>query len=265
MPSGEWTRLSVSDAPDRVDITIDWPERRNALDFATWDELDLVMADVERRDTVRVVTLTGNGSSFCAGVSFDAIGDSLKIERHSYPSFIRRWANVADRFERAAQPTVAAINGPAIGAGFEIALACDIRIASERAVFAMPQMQMGIIPDAGGTSRLSRAAGAAVAKDMILTSRIMDAEEALRTGIVSRVVPHDRLQAETDEIAERLRALPWPSGHFANVAIDLGAQIDPRRAADLEGIVDQVMLREDEIWARVDAFMTGKGLKGLHE
>lgn len=263
MPDEGWERLQVQDAGTRVDITIDWPERRNALDFTSWDELDRVMADVERRDEVRVVTLTGAGQSFCAGVSFDAIGASLGVEKKQYPSFIRRWAGVADRFDRAAQPTIAAINGAAVGAGFEIALACDIRIASERAVFCMPQMRMGIVPDAGGTSLLARAAGEAVAKDLILTSRVIDAEEALRFGIVSRVVPHDRLPDETDEIARLVGDLPWPSGYFATVAIDSGTRLDPRRAADLEGIADQVMLRQDEVWDRVDAFMASKGMKGM--
>jgi enoyl-CoA hydratase/carnithine racemase len=264
MPSSGWERLRIGDSGSRVDITIDWPERRNALDFTTWDELERAMTQVQRRDEVRVVTLTGAGDAFCAGVSFDAIKDSLDVEKIQYPSFIRRWAAIADLFERVAQPTVAAINGAAIGAGFEIALACDIRVASDQAVFCMPQMRMGIVPDAGGTSRLARAAGEAVAKDLILTSRVIDAQEALRCGIVSRVVPADKLAAEVDDIAGVLEQLPWPAGYFAMVAIDSGTRLDPRRASDLEGIADQVMLREDEVWRRVDAFMAAKGLKGMN-
>lgn len=263
--SGDWTRLRVDDGGDRVDITLSWPERRNALDYAAWDELDTVMRDVEARDTVRVVTLRGEDPAFCAGVEFGAIRSSLDVERARYPSFIRRWAGVADRFERCAQPTIAAINGPAIGAGCEIALACDIRIASDRAIFCMPQMQMGIVPDAGGTSRLARAAGTGFAKDMILSSRVVGAEEALRAGIVSRVVPHERLWDEVDALASHIAGLPWPSPYFANFAIDGGMHLDPRRAADLEGVADQVMLREDAVWQRVQAFMDGKGLKGTRE
>ncbi len=259
----DYTRLDVQRAGGRVDIALARPDQRNALDFATWDELDRAMIDVERNDTVRVATLTGQGDAFCAGVDFKAIGESLGVERAQYPSFIRRWAGVADRFERAAQPTIAAINGPAVGAGFEIALACDLRIASERAVFCMPQMQMGIVPDAGGTSRLARAAGEAVAKDLILSSRVIGADEALAYGIVSRVVPHEQLAAEVDELADHIAELPWPSAYFATVAIDSGHRLDPRRAADLEGIADQVMLREDAVWERVESFMTSKGLKGM--
>lgn len=253
----------MEDTGARVDITISWPERRNALDFTTWDELDEVMQWVSTQDRVRVVTLTGDDPAFCAGVDFEAISSSLAVEKTQYPSFIRKWAGVADRFERIAQPTIAAINGPAIGAGMEIALACDLRIASERAVFAMPQMRMGIVPDAGGTSRLARAAGLAMAKDLILSSRVIDAEEALRAGIVSRVVPHDRLAAEVDDLAGQIALLPWPSAYFATVAIDSGIHLDPRRAADLEGIADQVMLRQDEVWERIESFMTSKGLKGM--
>ena len=215
MTKREWQRLHVRDTGRRVDIAIARPEQRNALDFETWDELGLVMADVASRDEVRVVTLTGEGDAFSAGVDFQAIGESTSTERRQYPSFIRRWADVADSFERVAQPTIAAINGPAVGGGFEIALACDLRIASDRAVFNMPQMRMGIVPDVGGTSRLAVAAGAAMAKDMILSGRVVDAEEALQSGIVSRVVPHEDLARVVDELAETIADLPWPSAYFA--------------------------------------------------
>ncbi len=256
--------LTLADSGTRLDITLDRPDERNALTFAAWDELDQVMADVETRDDLRVVTLTGNGPAFCAGVDFGAIGASLEVEKGSYPSFIRRWANIVDRFERVPQPSVVAINGPVIGAGLELALACDIRIAGDRAVFAMPQMRMGIVPDVGGTSRLARATGEAFAKDMILTSRVIDAEEALRAGIVSRVVEHDSLQEELDKIASTIEQLPWPSAYFACVAIDCGPRLDPRRAADIEAIADQVMLRQDEVWTSISDFMEAKGLRGLN-
>lgn len=261
--TADYRSLVVDDTGSRVAITLNRPDQRNALDFDTWDELDRATADVEQRDDVRVVTLTGNGPAFCAGVDFQTIGASLEVERGSYPSFIRRWAHIVDRFERVAQPTVVGINGPVVGAGLEMALACDIRIASETAVFAMPQLQMGIVPDVGGTSRLARATGEAFAKDMILTSRVVDAQEALRAGIVSRVVPADRLAAELEAIAASIEALPWPSSYFATVAIDVGPRLDPRRAADIEAIADQVMLRDQEVWDAIQAFMSGKGLRGI--
>lgn len=263
MESQSFTALAVEDTGARVAITLNRPDQRNSLDFAAWDELDAVMADVESRDDARVVTLTGAGAAFCAGVDFATIGASLEVERGSYPAFIRRWANIVDRFERVAQPSIVAINGPVIGAGLELALAGDIRIASDNAVFAMPQMQMGIVPDVGGTSRLARAAGEAFAKDMILTSRIVGAEEALRVGLVSRVVAPERLADELEEIAGAVQRLPWPSAYFATVAIDVGPRLDPRRAADIEAIADQVMLRQDEVWERISAFMSGKGLRGV--
>ncbi|MEY9211764.1 enoyl-CoA hydratase/isomerase family protein [Thermobifida halotolerans] len=255
--------LEITDSGARLDIALNRPDERNALTFEAWDDLDRVMAGVERRDDLRVVTLTGNGPAFCAGVDFAAIGASLEVEKGSYPSFIRRWAAIVDRFERVPQPSVAAINGPVIGAGLELALACDIRIASDRAVFAMPQMRMGIVPDVGGTSRLARATGESFAKDMILTSRIVDAEEALRAGIVSRVVEHDRLEEELDGVAAAVESLPWPSAYFASLAIDCGPRLDPRRAADIEALADQVMLRQEEVWRNISDFMAAKGLRGL--
>lgn len=263
MTSEDFTALAVTDTGRRLDIVLDRPDERNSLTFQAWDELDRVMAEAETRDDLRVITLTGRGSAFCAGVDYAAIGASLEVEKGSYPSFIRRWAGIVDRFERVPQTTIAAINGPAIGAGFELALACDLRIAGDRAVFAMPQLQMGIVPDVGGTSRLARAAGEALAKDAILTARIVDAAEALRAGIVSRVLDHDALAGEVDGIAATVERLPWPSAYFAGVAIDCGPRLDPRRASDIEAMADQVMLRQDEVWERIEEFMKGKGLRGL--
>ncbi len=264
MEYAELKRLRVSERGARLDITLARAEQRNALDFEMWDELDAVLRAVAERDEdIRVVTLTGDGSAFCAGVDFEAIGSSLEIERRRYPSFIRRWAGVADRFERIPQTTIAVVNGPAVGAGLEIALACDLRIASDRATFCLPQMQMGIVPDAGGTSRLAKAVGPTLAKDMVLSCRVIGAEEARHAGLVSRVVAGELLAAEIDELASRIASLPWPAAYFATVAIDVGPQLDPRRAADIEGIADQVMLRQEEVRARVEDFQATKGLKGL--
>jgi len=255
-------RLLTRDHGDRLDIVLSWAERRNALDYQAWGELADAMDLVAGDDRFQVVTLTGTDPAFCSGVEFGTINTSLGVEKAQYPSFIRKWADIADRFERVAQPTIAGVNGPAVGAGFEVALACDLRIASDQAVFAMPQMKMGIIPDVGGTSRLAKIAGTALAKDLVLTGRVIDAQEALAAGIVSRVVPHDQLATELDEMATLIAALPWPSAYFAMVAIDTGAHLDSRRAADLEGIVDQVMLRTDDVWDRIEAFRASKGLKG---
>lgn len=264
MDYGELQRLRVHEDGARLNVTLARAAHRNALDYEMWDELDHVLRDVAERDgDIRVVVVTGDGSAFCAGVDFDAIGSSLEIERKRYPSFIRRWAGVADQFERIPQTTIAAINGPAVGAGLEIALACDLRVASTSASFCLPQMRMGIIPDAGGTSRLSKAVGSGLAKDMVLSCRVLDADEARQAGIVSRVVPDEGLAAEIDDLAGRILSLPWPSAYFATVAIDVGPQLDPRRATDLEGIVDQVMLRHDEVRARVENFQVTKGLKGV--
>lgn len=261
MPRADLETLRVTESGSRLDIVLNRPDERNALTFRAWDELDEVMSEVERRDDLHVVTLTGAGPAFCAGVDFSAIGASLEVEKGSYPSFIRRWATVVDRFERVPQTTVVAINGPVIGAGLELALACDVRIAADRAVFAMPQLQMGIVPDVGGTSRLARATGEAFAKDLILTARVVAADEALRAGVVSRVVPSDALLGELDTIATTVAALPWPSAYFAAVAIDCGTRLDPRRATDIEAIADQVMLRQEEVWTRISDFMTRKGVR----
>jgi enoyl-CoA hydratase/carnithine racemase len=158
---------------------------------------------------------------------------------------------------------VAAINGPAVGAGLEIALACDLRIASERARFALPQMAMGMLPDCGGLSRLARATSESFAMDMVLTQRVVTAEEALAVGLVSRVVPHEQLSVELDAVASRIEAIPWPGALLATMVIEAGVQMDSRRAADLEAMADQVMLSKEAVWAKASEFINNKGLKGL--
>jgi enoyl-CoA hydratase/carnithine racemase len=100
---------------------------------------------------------------------------------------------------------------------------------------------------------------------MILTARIVDAVEAKAAGIVSRVVGQDAIAGELDSIATVVEGLPWPAAYFAGVAIDVGPRLDPRRAADIEAIADQVMLRQDQVWERISEFMTSKGLRGLKQ
>ncbi|MFV0463055.1 MAG: enoyl-CoA hydratase/isomerase family protein [Nostocoides sp.] len=263
MPSSPYACLQVHDTGSRMDIILNRPDARNSLTYEAWDELDDVTAQFARRDDLRVITLTGAGPAFCSGVDFSVIGSSLEVELGSYPAFIRRWADIVDRFERAPQTTVVAINGPTIGAGLEMALAFDIRIASEAAFFAMPQLQMGIVPDVGGTSRLARAVGDAFARDMVLTARVVPAADGLQAGIVSRVVVPEQLSAEVDDIATKVERLAWPSAYFASVAIDVGPKLDPRRAADIEAIADQVMLRNEEVWDQISNFMKSRGLRGL--
>ncbi len=197
-------RLEVQDGIGT--ITFDAPERLNSVRRETWLALGDACARLEDDESVRVVILTGAGDkAFVAGAD---IKNHLQ-SRDALESLSATGQRVLDRLEGLPQPVIAAINGYALGGGCEIALACDIRIASDRAKLGQPELNLGVIPAAGGTQRLPRLVGAAKALELILTGRIIDAVEAERIGLVNLVVPHaELLSAARVMAAEIMRKAP---------------------------------------------------------
>jgi len=180
-------------------VYVDRPDAMNALDVATLTELRDRLAELRDDGEVRAVVLTGAGDrAFIAGADIKAMS-AMDVDA------ARAWGelghNVARRLESMPKPTIAAVNGYAVGGGCELALACDIRYASERAKFGQPEVNLSVIPGWGGTQRLARAVGAGLAKDLILTGRTIDAAEALRIGLVSAVYPADELLGRALESA----------------------------------------------------------------
>jgi enoyl-CoA hydratase/carnithine racemase len=173
-------------------IVLDRPEKRNAIDWATRGALGDAFADFEADSSVRIVVLTGEGTAFCAGVD---LSDAPAVG----PLEAQPLVAPLDAFSK---PLLAAVNGPAVGGGLELALACDLRIASETATFALPEVRLGSLPGSGGTQRL---AGAVAAK-LLFTGDPIDAQEALRAGIVSDVVPADELLPLAERLAARVAA-----------------------------------------------------------
>lgn len=172
---------------DRIaTITFNRPERLNALDRATIDELDATLDDLLASDDVGGILLTGAGRAFVAGADISelaALGSAGALE------LSQRGQKVFARLEQGGKPTVAAVNGFALGGGCEVAMACHIRIASDTARFGQPEAKLGLVPGYGGTVRLPRLVGRAMATHLLLTGELIDAAEALRIGLVSRVVP----------------------------------------------------------------------------
>ena len=168
-------------------ITVNNPERLNALNSTLLRELYATVRAVAADESVRAVVFTGAGDrAFIAGAD---IGEMAGLSEHEALAFARLGHAVASAFELAPQPVIAAVNGFALGGGCELALAADFRLASENAVFAQPEVGLGIPPGWGGTQRLVRAVGEGVAAEMIYTGRRVKADEALRVGLVNRVVP----------------------------------------------------------------------------
>jgi E-phenylitaconyl-CoA hydratase len=174
------------------------PERRNAISTAMREQLREKLAALNENDEVRVVVLTGAGSAFCSGVDLS--------EPSARPAQVNALQSkpVASLLEPFEKPILAAINGPAVGGGLELALAADLRIASSTATFALPEVKLGSLPGSGGTQRLVRAMSPAVARKAIFTGEPFDAAEALRSGLVSDVVEPDELMACAERLADRI-------------------------------------------------------------
>ncbi len=198
-------------------LTLNKPEKMNALSWGSWAEIETAIADAEADDAVKVVLITGNGRGFCAGTDLTGQGgeaDWPKRPLQGRPGMMRSRYLATAQIYHCKKPTIAAVNGASVGAGFSLAMACDIRIASEAARFSAIFVKRAIVADTGSTWFLPRLVGIENALKLLYTGRIIDAAEALRIGLVSEVVP-------ADELAERSSALAKEIATGPSVAIEL--------------------------------------------
>jgi len=189
---------------DRVALlTINRPDKLNALNQQVQDDTFALLAEVENDDRVGVVVVTGAGEkAFVAGADIKEFEGRSPMDERQAMRFPRIW----DVFPSFPKPVIAMINGFCLGGGCELAMSCDIRIASAKARFGQPEINLGLIPGGGGTQRLPRLVGLGQAMKIILTGEMIDAEEAKRIGLVDDVVPHDQLRAHTLELAGKIAA-----------------------------------------------------------
>ena len=180
-------------------ITLNRPSSLNALSPALVDEMERALDGYEANDDVACIVITGSDKAFAAGADIKAMVDKTYIEAYR-EGFLDNW----DRVAQCRKPVIAAVAGYALGGGCELAMMCDFIIAADTARFGQPEIQLGVMPGAGGSQRLTRFVGKSKAMDMCLTGRTMDAKEAERSGLVSRVVPADDLIEETMKIAEKI-------------------------------------------------------------
>ena len=210
-------------------VVLDRPKVLNALNRRLIEELCEALADFDADDAIGAMVITGNEKAFAAGADI-----SEMVDKDSMDMFTARHFKGWERFETLRKPVIAAVAGYALGGGCELAMACDIVIAADNARFGQPEIKLGVLPGLGGTQRLPRVAGKAKAMDMCLTARMMDAEEAERSGVASRVVPLDRLLDEAMEAAAVIASMSRPAVLMVKEAIDRAYETNLQSGLDAE-------------------------------
>lgn len=232
-------------------LTVDRPEARNALDADTVREIHAVLDQLEADDSIRVLIVTGSGDKvFVAGADIRTL-----LARSNKDVLAAGNNRLFSRLEAIPIPTIAALNGFALGGGLEFALACDLRVASENAKLGLPETGLGIIPGAGGTTRLPRIVGLGVAKEMVLLGTIHDAKTALGLGLVNRVVPPDQLMKTAREIAEKLSKRAPLALRLGKMSVNASLSVPADYGAQFEVVAQTVLNATGDIKEGMTAFL----------
>jgi enoyl-CoA hydratase len=242
-------RVDVSESV--ATLTIDRPAVRNALDRETVDECLAALRELAVRDDAGVLIVTGAGeSSFVSGSD---INDIRKRTRDDGLAAIA--SSLCSAVERFPRPTIAAINGYALGGGCELALACDIRIASETAKFGQPELGLGIIPAAGGTQRLPRVVGLGWAKHLVLTGEIIDARQALAIGLITAITPSGQLQVRARELAKKVLRQGPLAARLAKIALNASTRVDLDSGLLIETLAQAICYASEDKQEGATAFL----------
>jgi enoyl-CoA hydratase len=215
--------------PPIATVLLNRPQQLNALSDELMDELVGALGELERDDEVRAIVLGGSERAFAAGADIGELARSSAIELY-YQRRVDRW----DEIRRLWTPLVAAVSGFCLGGGCELAMACDLIVASETAQFGQPETSLGIIPGAGGTQRLTRAVGKAVAMDVILSGRRLSAREALAAGLVARVVAREAWLSEAQRVARDIASKGPVATRLAKELVDRADEGPLSLGLDLE-------------------------------
>ena len=237
-------------------LTINRPEKKNALSLDVVRALSAAFDDAAGNAAVRCVVLQGAGDCFVAGADIAELRD-----RKAEESLQGINSGLFRKIEEFPRPVIAAIRGWALGGGMELAMACDIRIASEGARFGQPELGLGILPAAGGMHRLPALVGMGMAKDLVLTGRILDAREALRAGLVSRVVAEDALSAEAESAAKAVAEKADMATRLAKGIMNSLFRVRPDTAFLMETAAQALLFESDEKMRRMTEFLDRKARK----
>ncbi|MFG6666293.1 enoyl-CoA hydratase-related protein [Halomonas sp. HNIBRBA4712] len=245
--------IEKNDNDGVVTLTINRPKALNALNSDVLDALGAHLDELERQGDLRLVLLTGAGEkSFVAGADITEMRDKTPEQARA---FAAQALSTIKRLETLPVPVVALVNGFCLGGGCELALVCDWAVASDNAVFGQPEVLLGVIPGFGGTQRLPRRVGPAMAIDLVTTGRKIDAEEALRIGLVNRVMPQAELAAYAEELTKQLQGNGRQSVRAAKQAVHDGMDQDLDSALALETSLFAFCFAGDEQKEGMSAFV----------
>jgi enoyl-CoA hydratase len=213
-------------------VTVNRPETLNALNSEVFTELYEMFQTIEDNANIRVAILTGSGDkAFIAGADIIEMKDKNSVE---LINFMTRGRKALDRIYNLSKPVIAAVNGFALGGGCELAMCCDLRIASENARFGQPEINLGIIPGGGGIQRLVRLVGMTKAKELLYTGDIIDANTAFNLGLINKVVPPESLMDEAKELAKKLLSKSSIALSFVKKTINTGIDMSLPSSLDLD-------------------------------
>lgn len=248
----DYSTLQVSREQSALTVTINRPEVRNALSPQVFEELYLVMAEIAYDKEIRVVIITGaGGKAFASGADIRSLN-----ERATLDALKSKAQDVLVAIENLDKPVIAAIDGYALGGGCELALACDIRIATKKSKLGQPEVNLGIIPGMGGTQRLQRVVGIGKAKELIFTGDILSAEQALAIGLLNIVAEDaDDLQRKAIEMAEKIAAKGPQAVSLAKMAINTGADTDIHSGLLFEKMAQTVAFSTQDRLEGTSAFL----------
>ena len=241
-------------------VTMNRPEALNALNDQVLRDLDAVLDQVEENEEILTMVLTGAGRSFVAGAD---IGQMSQLTAAQAKDFGVLGNRIFLKLENLTKPTIAAVNGFALGGGCELAMACDIRLASEKAKFGQPEVGLGITPGFGGTQRLPRIVGASRAMELILTARNINAARALEIGLVSEVYPPEELMDKALELAGAIAANAQVAVRQSKAAIRRGLQTDMATGAAYESEAFALCFATEDQKDAMAAFLNKEKLPGF--
>jgi 2-(1,2-epoxy-1,2-dihydrophenyl)acetyl-CoA isomerase len=249
----ETIRYGVHDGVATIELAR--AEKRNAINAQMFAELGDAAERAAADPGIRAVIVKGQGSSFCGGIDVTLLGQLSGTRGARFRSFVRTAQRPFLLLAQMDKPTVAAVQGHAVGAGFQLALACDLRVATDDAKFAMLEVRFGLVPDLGGSHRLARQIGPARAKEMVWTGRTIDPPEAERIGLVNRVVAPEALDKETETLVREVVASPPIPVSLTKALIGRAAESSLETALERDAHAQATCIDSEDHREAVAAFM----------